>query len=704
MPVPNGSRESGMPYSHAPGTLARAPGARERTMIEAVTPDSPMYDQVVELGDANSATLGILPYAAIKEAAADGRVLAYVAGGAVKGYALFSRRVRTSDISLTHLCVGQQFRSRGIARALVEAIVERHPHRAGIRLLCRKDYDAHEMWSQLGFCQIGERPGRSRAGHLLVAWWRTIAAPSLFDPPPDNEDTRIVVALDIGVFRDILDNCDSTDTLALTADWVDELAALAITDDVVAATDMPEGDEPATDMLEGYRILQSESDQQRRVLHRLQAEPIEYHGERHALRIVAQAAAAGASNLVTDDEGLLRHSEAVERLTGVTMSRPVDLLLQLQSHGGEHDYRTRVIAASGLSVLPLSRVPADADLEPFCRPHPDSHLSDLTSRIAAVAGHQFGRMDQLVSADGSCTALAAYYREDNNVTVTVLRSAAAQDEYSCIRQLVHHLRDAVARAGPARITLVDDADSAIASALRDEGFVVDGASWAADVRTVIYGSGDPLPDELYADGVRDLTPELVSKYEKHLWPAKVFAGIVPSYVVPIQPKYARVLLGYEERQGRLFEEHETAAAARENVYYRSPRHFASPARVLWWVSGGGSTGGMRALSWLDAVHTGDPHQLHRRYRNRGVLREQQVVDRAHASGRSGILVATALLFSRTEVFAEPIPLDRAQGLYEGMRTPGYFQTMKQIEEASVLEFYMEGMKCYDWSYGNKANS
>ena len=133
-------------------------------MIEEVRPDSSHYQRVVELGNANSATLGFLPYAVFNQAAAEGRVLACLEDGEVKGYALYARRVRTGDISLTHLCVDQNQRSRGIARELVEAIVERYPNRAGIRLSCRKDYDADAMWPHLGFHPLGEKPGRSLAG------------------------------------------------------------------------------------------------------------------------------------------------------------------------------------------------------------------------------------------------------------------------------------------------------------------------------------------------------------------------------------------------------------------------------------------------------------------------------------------------------------------------------------------------------------
>ena len=83
-------------------------------MIEEVRSDSPHYQRVVELGNANSATLGFLPYAVFNQAAAEGRVLACLEDGEVKGYALYARRVRTGDISLTHLCVDQGQRGRGV--------------------------------------------------------------------------------------------------------------------------------------------------------------------------------------------------------------------------------------------------------------------------------------------------------------------------------------------------------------------------------------------------------------------------------------------------------------------------------------------------------------------------------------------------------------------------------------------------------------
>ena len=143
------------------------------------------------------------------------------------------------------------------------------------------------------------------------------------------------------------------------------------------------------------------------------------------------------------------------------------------------------------------------------------------------------------------------------------------------------------------------------------------------LKSVPVGKVMYCPQDLRQFGWGRLNAHLVRDYERYAWPSKVFSGAVTSYMVPIKPEFARVLLGYEEPQARLFETHLLAAVARDNTYYMSPRpSLEAPARIVWWVSGGGAmTGGVRAISWLDDVETGDPYRLYRKYRHRGVLNE-----------------------------------------------------------------------------------
>lgn len=215
--------------------------------------------------------------------------------------------------------------------------------------------------------------------------------------------------------------------------------------------------------------------------------------------------------------------------------------------------------------------------------------------------------------------------------------------------------------------------------------------WKTVVHTSVLGPGDALPPELEQIGWSMLTSDLVRHYVRHAWPSKVFTGNVPCYMVPIKPEYARVILGYDEPQLRL-ELHPHAAATRENVYYMSPRNLEAPARIIWWVSGSGALGGVRALSWLDKVEKGNPRRLYRKYRDRGVLDERQVLESAGKSDSDGRRFVTALLFSQTEVFAEPVPIARARELCADFRGDGYFVTTRQIDEDFVRTFYEEGIK------------
>ena len=101
------------------------------------------------------------------------------------------------------------------------------------------------------------------------------------------------------------------------------------------------------------------------------------------------------------------------------------------------------------------------------------------------------------------------------------------------------------------------------------------------------------------------------------------------------------------------------------------------------------------MSWLDEVDTGDPHRLYRKYRDRGVLDEQQVLGSAKPSGESGHPAATAMLFSQTEVFREPVPIARARELCDSMNQDGFFITTQRIDEGAVRRLYEEGMRRHE---------
>jgi len=101
------------------------------------------------------------------------------------------------------------------------------------------------------------------------------------------------------------------------------------------------------------------------------------------------------------------------------------------------------------------------------------------------------------------------------------------------------------------------------------------------------------------------------------------------------------------------------------------------------------------LAALEEVETGDPHRLFRKHQDRGVLDKPQVLECAKPFGKSGDLAVTALLFSQTEIFRDPVPIARARELCPEMNTDGYFVTTRRVDEQSARALYEAGSRSDD---------
>ena len=668
--------------------------------IEQVEAAGADYDRVVELGDANSATLGQLPYAVFEEAAASGCLLAAKLRGEVIGYALFALRKRRHEVSLTHLCVRSDKRRTGAARRLVEEIVRRHPLRQGIRLRCRVDYAAHHMWPQLGFEEWGHRRGRSQAGHMLAVWWKPIADLSLFGSPAQvsgaaGDDDLIVAVLDTNVVRDVTEGRDEDASLGLAADWVSGHAELVITAQVsreVLDSRRLAGPDPSGRQQHGFRELDAVASEVGARYEALrEASDLDAHQDAD-LTVVAETAAGGATHLVTRDEVLLRSADEIERLVGVTVLSPADFLLSMQAESTD-GFEPQFIKTSDFAIQRRSSVPANAVLARFTNQAWGEQAAELRERIAAAVGEPDGRLEE-VTAAGTSWALAAHCPDGDALRVSALRSLGDRRAYSVLRQLIHWLRRRAVDEGAARIEIIDAVGHTVGKALRDEGFVNSGGLWKVDVSRLVIGCGDALPSDLGLPDVEAdrLAPALISRIEMERWPLKLFTGAVPCLVVPVRPSYGRTLLGYREAQMTLVETAPEAATARENAYYMARRPgLSAPARILWWITGGGPEAGVRAMSWLDGVDTGTPERLHRKYSRRGVFDLDQVREAA-TGGFGGTPTATVLLFSRTDVFDQPVSAERARELGpDDIWEQGFANTTRSVSERTAEALYREGM-------------
>lgn len=672
----------------------------QASRIELVETNGPLYDQVVALGDANSATLGHLPYAVFEEAAASGCLLAVARNGEVVGYALFALRSRRYEVSLTHLCVRVSERGNGTARSLVEEIIRRHEARRGIRLRCRVDYPAHHMWPRLGFEQWSRRPGRSHAGHELATWWRPIADLSLFDSvaqPAEAEtvDDCLVAALDTNIVLDLLERRDRDASLGLIADWVLDHAQLVVTAKVASELRSGNGNAAMAPPRMGhpqFGELQAGEGAVEETFAKLRAADELSTNRESDLRIVAESTAGGATHLISRDGALLRSTETIQRLTGITVLRPADFLLAIQADSTAA-FEPQFIKTSEFAVRASTSVPTGDVLARFAIQTRSERSWGLREQLARTISHPEGRIEEVTAADIPWV-LAAHHPAEDSLRVSVLRSLGDRRAYSLLRQLIHALRQRAIAAGVTRVEIADDVTQGVGRALRDEGFVARDGVWKADLSLQVIGCDDPLPAEFgSAEAAGSPLPApLVSRIELERWPLKLFTGAVPCHIVPIQPSYGETLLGYQDPQMKLIETAPEAATARENAYYMARRPgLQAPARIAWLVTGGGPSVGVRAMSWLDEVDTGTPERLHSKYARRGVFDREQVRECA-TLGRDGSLTATVLLFSRTDVFDKSVSAERARELCPNdIWEQGFGVTARTVSERTAEALYREGM-------------
>lgn len=150
--------------------------------------------------------------------------------GLLAGYLLFRRS--GDRLAIVHLCVRQEMRKRRVARALFEALVMTSKSFRGINVSCRRDFSAYDLWPQLGFVAVREKPGRGAKNTVLTNWWFDCGNPDLFSLLEKAEtEQKLTVAIDANVFHDLNNPVapDTEESKALQADWLQSSVELQIT-------------------------------------------------------------------------------------------------------------------------------------------------------------------------------------------------------------------------------------------------------------------------------------------------------------------------------------------------------------------------------------------------------------------------------------------------------------------------------------------
>lgn len=660
--------------------------------ISIAPPFSELTEGVIALSKRHQQTLGQLPFAAFHEAARQGALVVATVNDAVAGYILFRVLKRTGAVMLTQLCVDDQYAGTGVAQRLVLAVTDRYPTAPGLGLKCRKDYDANSAWPHLGFEARGQSSARAR-DKILIHWWRPINDNTLFTFDPLQEE-QPAAAIDANVFRDLHEpRSQYSASIALHDDWLTDAVELVTTAQL--STEIVDAGEELPHLpaaLDLYRRLSPSPDivatEVQRLTPDLMSPDIKDKDRRH----IAMAAVGGARYFVTRDANVISHASTVEQLTGLVVLSPSDLLLRLHAEQFDSQYRPEAILDTAAEIVPLAQIPDRGELSRFADSQNRERARDLESifRATAAEASSGGKLWALTTQGSELAGVVALSVDDETMTVHALRIAAAVHQPTFSRQLIHVLRQEAVNENCATIYFANSIPDYVRDALTKEGFRPSGDRWIGRCPTGVFGPGSELLDSLSQEADAPTSfPELISEAERRFSPAHFATGKVPCYIVPIQPRWSRPLFDDDPPQRDLFRRPMHLGLAREHVYYRSYRaKFEFPARILWYVSGKKANSGFRGTSWLEFAVSDRPRSLYQRFGPQGIYVKGDVEACVSRAGGK----ATALVFSRTELFTQTVTLQRARELYPKLRKNGALQSMSPINEQVFYDFWNEGQR------------
>lgn len=189
--------------------------------------------------------------------------------------------------------------------------------------------------------------------------------------------------------------------------------------------------------------------------------------------------------------------------------------------------------------------------------------------------------------------------------------------------------------------------------------------------------------------------EQMVRMELSFFPLKIRDLDMPCYIIPIKQYWAGQLFDSAISGENLFGAIPSKLWSIENVYYRHTRPITeeAPARILWYVSGGGKMGTHKKMivgcSYLTEVHTGKGQDLFRRFKRYGIYEWEHIYE---LCGREKDEDIRALKFSHTELFKRPVSYAMAQQLLakNGYKTPNTFAGPVQVSKEVFFDMYEMG--------------
>jgi GNAT superfamily N-acetyltransferase len=615
-------------------------------------------------------TLGFLPRGALQsylEAKKGGVLGAKIQTGQLVGYLLYT--ANPNYFRITHLCVLEGYRGQGIAKWLVNDLKEAADTQKAIKLNCRRDFPANNLWPKLGFVALGEKPSRSRNGHSLVIWQLTLAPADqleLFQAKISSEALDIII--DAHIFFDF-DEPDIDKTIpskALLSDFLVDSLELWVTDELlneINRQDDPKKRKESQNRAQNFPTVESTPHLVEEFGERLEEIlPSNKPNQISDIRQLAKAAASNVDTFVTRDRDILKNSQKIFDLTGLEVVNPAELIIRFHELSVGQSYTPERITGFNLHWARLTS--SDLTNFPFDFFLNGERKGKFKEKLESVIVQPDHYKCELLRSGGEIIAIRVLKSDsDGMLTSPLVRITHSADQSLFGRFLI---ADTVSKAVKKKLDMVNFEDPALTPSLIPNllqmGFI------QCNNNFVRFCFSRCLSRKEVLSSIFDLCPESTSKYgdmsdldlERSSSPLVLDSTEQKYFLVPILPDYAMGLIDRNQSSQDLFGGDPNILLRWDNVYYRAKnrhRMLTSPGRILWYVS---RRKEIIAVSHLDDVIINTTKELFRQCKRLGILEWRDLYKMCHGDPSRELMV---LKFSNTFLFQNSLSLEDIRDVY-----------------------------------------
>jgi predicted nucleic acid-binding protein len=637
-------------------------------------------ESAIEIWKKYRATLGLFPKGAFQDHARKGWILYLLEGSVVAGYLLY--RMAKGRAVIVHLCIDETYRRRGGAKVLFQCFREKidDGQCRGIEVKCRADYEVAPIWPSLGFQFVKAGLGRGNKATELVKWYFHFDVNDFFYDllPKQEEDEQVWAVLDANIIfkLDEPDCEDSQEACALLAETVGSYTQYWVTPEIFSEIERKQNKEKrdssrkAANRFPRIEARRSDIDYYKALLLPLWKGLTSARDVSDMMHIV-YTASAGIRIFITQDCELLEKAEQIQEYVDVRVMRPAAFIAELDELENESRYNPASIARSIYSVRcpKVEEIPRIAELFTNIRDGEKQKQFEakLRSYIAAIDSHD---VSVIVNALDDYILLVASEKGDDGIKIKLLRNDGSPMADALVQ---NWLWKSVCQKEAGRWMTLRISDSKIPGRIRElfsqRGFISSGDGVVRfALRDLIEVSELPQrigelslkhPEYLKAVGgrIERNTGGALHHFEEAFWPLKFSDADIPTFLVPIQPTWAKDLFDEGLAMQNLFGADPDRYFNWENVYYRSSRavRFQSGSRLLWYVSTEKEhkVSEIRACSRLIGHEVDAAKTLFKKYRKLGIYQWRNLMDLTKGDPYGKLM---ALRFYQTECFINPIPL------------------------------------------------